>query len=297
MIRFRHYVLKEGAVNTTAEKGMYGLSVRPCFGYLDPLRVLEALRTSPFRYLEMTADEGEFFDRWTRQPTGIRKRIEDAGLSVWSVHGPRTGWSLGDLDEDARRDAVDATRTAFKPAAEVGADVVVVHSNKSRDEYPPGEYEPCLEATRVSLETLAPIAADFGLRLAVENMAGRSMTRPGMDVSEVLDLISGLGEHVGICFDTGHSNSAQKQVANQIRSAGHKLFTLHLNDTSGLIARDDHYVPGDGTIDWSDVLSALDEICFSSPRILEVKNRVEPEAGIALLERLSAVAIRWTKSR
>ncbi|TVQ24885.1 MAG: sugar phosphate isomerase/epimerase [Spirochaetaceae bacterium] len=280
-------------MNTTPGKSIYGLSVRPCFGYLEVPRVLEALKPSPFRYLEMTADEGEFFEQWTRQPVETRKRIEDAGLSVWSVHGPRTGWSLGDIDEDTRRDAVEATRKAFEPAATVGANVVVVHSNKSRDEYPLVEYEPSLAATRRSLETLAPMAADFGLRLAVENMAGRSVTRPGMDVAEVLELISGLGDHVGICFDTGHSNSAQKQVADQIRVAGQKLFTLHLNDTSGLMARDDHFVPYDGTIDWSDVLSALDEIGFSSPRVFEVKNRAEPEAGFALLERLSVLATRW----
>lgn len=67
------------------------------------------------------------------------------------------------------------------------------------------------------------------------------------------------------CVDTGHSNKAvrfgQPSAGDVIRMLGGSISTLHLNDNDGVL--DQHKIPMTGTIDWSDVLDALDEVGYS----------------------------------
>lgn len=67
-----------------------------------------------------------------------------------------------------------------------------------------------------------------------------------------------------ICVDTGHSNKAMRfgnpTPADVIRMLGKNIVALHLNDNDTFT--DQHKIPRTGTIDWDDVLNALDEIGY-----------------------------------
>jgi sugar phosphate isomerase/epimerase len=90
------------------------------------------------------------------------------------------------------------------------------------------------------------------MAVALETMGARSLAGPADEMLAVLDGLD--PARTGICFDTGHVHQGA-DVATYIRTVADRLLTLHLHDNHG--DRDEHNLPGQGTIDWPAVVSAL----------------------------------------
>ena len=246
---------------------VYGLSA----GILNSLSRTEALAEIArcgFSAVELGAGERSF-GGWTVDPATLRYELERAGLTLWSVHSPAAGCDLAAQEEQARLAALQVACLSLRPARDLGASVVVCHCNAPTKPFLPQDYQAGLTRTRRSLEVLAQEAGRVGVRLAVETMIPRPEKRPGQRVEELLGLIDGLGAHVGICIDTGHSYAGGANVADEVTRAGEKLFTVHINDSHGRFNEDEHLLPGEGTIDWRAFLAALDRMAFTAPRIFE----------------------------
>jgi sugar phosphate isomerase/epimerase len=132
--------------------------------------------------------------------------------------------------------------------------------------------------------------------MAVENMPWRDQgmlapdrTMPGASVPQIIGLIEGLGDHVGICLDVGHSNVVGLSAAQEALDGGALLFCLHIQDNDGL-GQDQHLLPGEGTINWSDFLIALDTLHFAGMRTFEVLRGHEPDL---LLQGMADLAKAW----
>ena len=104
-------------------------------------------------------------------------------------------------------------------------------------------------------------------------------------------LRAGLGDHVGICFDVGHSNANVPDPVEEIRAAGENIFCVHIQDNDGK-GEDQHLVPGEGTVNWPAVLAALDRYAPESIWNFEIalKDRDLDE----LLATLAALRKEWT---
>ena len=130
--------------------------------------------------------------------------------------------------------------------------------------------------------------------MAVENLpdcVGEERgTRPGVRVDDLLRLIEGLGEHVGILLDVGHCNISDTDPAAEAHLAGDKLLELHLQDNEGIPGEDQHLLPGLGTIDWEALLDALDAMGYSGLRTFEAGR---PEPSDELLRRLGTLRTTW----
>jgi len=261
-------------------------------GALPRAEALARISSAGFEHVELSASEGHLGD-WISDPSAARRDIESAGLRAWSVHSPGASFDMAASDEAVRSAVVASAASCFAPAAEAGASVAVVHCNSPGKPFDPDDYDASLARTRESLRTLAPFAAEAGLRMAVENMIPRPGKRPGCDVREVLALIDGLGDHVGVCLDTGHNNATGADVPGQVLILAEKLFTVHIQDNHGRPNEDEHLIPGDGTIDWDAFLDALDEIGFASPRIFEVIHDGEAGAFDETMTRLADLVARW----
>jgi sugar phosphate isomerase/epimerase len=270
---------------------LYGLSA----GIFDSLPRTEALAEiarAGFSAVELHVGEG-VFGNWVADPGSMRRDLDRAGLLPWSVHSPGDGWDLAAKEEQARLEAMRATRSSFRPARDLGASVVICHCNAPKKPFAPGDFSAGLARTRQSLEVLAEEAGRVGVRLAVETMIPRPDKRPGTRVSELLQLIASLGEHVGICLDTGHSHAAGADVAEEAILAGAKLFSVHIQDNHGRFNEDEHLLPGQGTIDWGAFLAALDRMAFKAPRIFEVKLLEGPDGPRRTLAQLANILSAW----
>jgi D-psicose/D-tagatose/L-ribulose 3-epimerase len=229
---------------------------------------LAKLAAAGFRELELSA-EAESLGGWLAHPAGARREIQAAGLRVRSVHTPEAGWDNGSLDPEKRRASAQAAGACLRPAAEVGAEVVVWHPNSSANDYTPALFGQYRAAAVESMAEFAGKARAAGLRVAVENLPRRGTPRPLTSVAELLPCVSALGAGVGICLDAGHSNANGLSAAAEARAAGASLLAVHIQDNDGG-GQDQHLLPGKGTTDWPAFVRALDEIGYAGGRIFEL---------------------------
>ena len=266
----------------------YGLAT-PMMGDMPRESALRAIAEAGFRQVELWAKAGHL-DDWVSDPAGLRPDLDRFGLTPFSVHSPSEGWHTADSDPEVRRTAVKLTGESLNWAAGVGADLVVVHPSSSREEEHAAGPELARARSRESLSVFAELAGELGLRIAVENLPIRAHKfRPGTTVADVLELIDGLGDHVGVCLDAGHSHLNKLDPAEEAGLAGAKLFTTHLQDNDG--SGDQHIAPGQGAIDWGAVLASLDRMAYAGGRIFEVSAGDDgPEKTLAAL---AEVRDRW----
>ena len=250
---------------------MYSLSTLIFHG-LSLDETIAGIARSGFSCVELSSEE--YADEFIRNPGKIRRRLEQEGVRPWSVHSPSQGWDNGTSNDAERKKSVEAAAVCFGPAAEVGAEIVICHPDASKKMTTKQQYKDCKAFSRQSLEIIADHAKKTGIKIALENMPARNKLRPSSSVSELLEMIDGLGDHVGICIDAGHSNANGLIAAEDARLAGEKLFAVHIQDNDGK-GEDQHLLPGLGTTDWDRFLNTLDEIGFTGPRIFELSHTEE----------------------
>ena len=252
---------------------------------------LPKVASAGFRQVELS-DYRHPSSRWWEDPPAMKRALADAGLAARTVHSPGTGWNNGDPDDATRLASVDAASSFFGPAAEVGIDIVIVHPNAPVSyEFTQEGFEAGLARSVDSLGILAERAKDAGLRLAVENLPMRHTPRPSGVIGDTLRMIDSLGDHVGVCFDVGHSNANVADPTAEIRTAGERIFCVHLQDNDGK-GEDQHLIPGDGTVDWLAVIDALDRYAPASIRNFETG--LEGRDVDELLATLAALRKEWT---
>lgn len=201
-------------------------------------------------------------------PGPVGREICDAGQLVHSVHG---GWGsnsivceridLGSGDERVRGESVDDVRRCIDWAVGVGARHLIVHpGGLSASE----EMEIRAESLVRSLRALAEAAPGESF-VCVENMP-RGVW-PGSEMGDLARIVERVGRsEVALVVDTGHA-AIVEDAASQTKKAGARLASTHVHDNDG--KQDSHKIPGSGIVDWSSWITALDEIGYGGPVMLE----------------------------
>jgi sugar phosphate isomerase/epimerase len=251
---------------------------------------LALIGEASFREVEISGDEAWLFDLPRLQAV-----LDANSLTARSLHTPPAGWDNASPDEALLRASLAVGHSAIEHAAALGAEIVICHGNKPSESSMPGAsftadtFAASYARSRASLEELAEHAARVGVKLALENLPARGAPRPTARMSEVISLIAGLGDHVGICLDVGHSNANGYSAADDAREARDQLLCLHIQDNDGG-GEDLHWLPGQGTIDWDAFLDALDEIRFAGMRTFEAMRGLD---AADMLEALANLSRRW----
>ena len=132
-------------------------------------------------------------------------------------------------------------------------DMVCMHLTTHSD--PPMYNELGLER----IKKIVQHAKNLGIKIAFEN------TRiPGyleFVLGEVKD------ENVGLCLDVGHLHVHFDDKLDW-EFFRNRIFAVHMHDNDK--SYDQHLLPGDGTIDWKDVLGKLKEHGYTGPITLEL---------------------------
>jgi sugar phosphate isomerase/epimerase len=234
---------------------------------------LDIIRQCGFQLVEVLAN-GSPQGRDLREEQAVEEiweLVSGRGMQVWSVHnefGP--GWDLAAPVESERREAVSNAAALLRGAGALGAHYVVLHAGEYVVEEP---VERQLERFLVSAQRLVPVAAEAGVRLALENLPPEHLGHSPEQIEWLLERLA--EEVVGFCCDTGHAVLAGGQPAAYVNQFGPRLIAAHLQDTDG--QEDGHLFPGRGRVDWEGFFAALREIGFDRPLTLEAA----PPAGMS----------------
>jgi sugar phosphate isomerase/epimerase len=236
----------------------------------------------------------ELYPRWSNPPeaAAVARQIREAGLAVWSAHGPwgNEAWvarrvDLGSLDVELRQDSIADVRRAIRWLAEAGGRCLVVHPGVLSQ---PTDFDARRSALLDSLAAFAEHAAKHNVIVCVENLPPGSF--PGTRTADNAAIVRQLAaSHIGLCLDTGHANIVA-DVASEARAAGDLLRTTHVHDNDG--RRDEHLPPGLGSVRWPEFSAALAEIGYDGVVMLECPRylREHPEVVTdEFRERLAAI--------
>jgi sugar phosphate isomerase/epimerase len=197
-------------------------------------------------------------DSLSQQTSAVKQLSEHHELPICAVHSPcllftQRVWGTdpwGKLERSAEM------------AHAVGADVVVVH--------PPFRWQKEYAAGFVN--GIAALEESTGLAFAVENMypwrasarRGVEMYLPGWDPSDET--------YANTTIDLSHAAIAQTNPTEMAERLGSRLRHIHLTDGSGS-PRDEHLVPGRGSMDAAGFLQHLGRTGFGGHIVVEINTR------------------------
>lgn len=179
---------------------------------------------------------------WETRAENIRRLIASNGLKVWSCHLPYSGTMDISVLDDARR---ASNLALFKRMIRLCGELyhpqrLVLHPSS----------EPISEADRprrlanakASIRELAPVAAEIGAVLCVENLPRTCL---GRVTAEMKELIADTPD-VMVTFDTNHLliEDHEKYFDELADCIGN----IHVSDYDRIDER--HALPGNGVIDW-----------------------------------------------
>ena len=197
-------------------------------------------------------------DALSQQTSAIKQLSDHHEMPVCAIHSPCLLWTQrvwgtepwGKLQRSAEL------------AVEVGAEVVVVH--------PPFRWQRDYAAGFV--DGIAALESSTGIAFAVENMypwrassrRGMEMYLPGWDPSQQ--------PYANTTIDLSHAAIARSDVVEMADRMGDSLRHIHLTDGSGS-AKDEHLVPGRGSMHADAFLAHLAERGFEGHIVLEINTR------------------------
>lgn len=246
----------------------FGMCTQAAFGnrgLLTPEQIAQ-LRPAGIECVEIGGPNTMCFDYGSdAYAETIAQAVRDAGLRVWSFHGPFCPIAMD--DPDVRKEAIDLLIRGGRVAALLGAGRMVLHPGRDvPSENLAREVGWCREAIARALDEIPA-----GVALAVESCSAPYL---GMRRADLLEVITGFDPaRVGICLDTGHWNKAGHVMESAPEIAA-RVQTVHLHDGRG--PEDDHRMPGDGTIDWPVLLHTLRDGGYRGPWMLEAGPRGRP---------------------
>jgi len=161
-------------------------------------------------------------------------------------------------EKSRRIDAMDEIKRALEAAERIPFKNLVVHLGESTDRWSPRS----IEYGMTALEHLGAFARPLGVRLLVENLLSEATTP-----EHLVSLFEMSHLDVSVCLDLGHAH-IDPGVAEAITVLGDRIGSVHVHDNHG--TKDEHLWPGDGTIDWTTIARAIQDLSKSPAIVLEI---------------------------
>ena len=161
----------------------------------------------------------------------------------------------------------------FECCAELGIETVVIHP--IQDGPFKQKSEELLLRSVEFYKSLIPMAREYGVKMATENMWQRDENRKIIDdtcaspeqLCRCVDMVD--SEWLVACLDIGHVVLCDREPADFIRALGpDRLKALHVHDNDKV--SDQHVLPFTGKIDWLSTCSALGEIGYTGDFTFEI---------------------------
>ena len=252
-----------------------------CFYRRDLFEVLELIHAGGFSMLEISSapDHLDYHDRDRLER--LRRDLDDLTLEAYSFHAPYgEGIDISSPDRVVRERARDEMLRAVEAAALLRARHFVLHPGpETSDDVPVTERAERLRHTAAVLDVVARRCRDLGVGLCLENKLGHLLFSAPQDL---LWLLGSMREvDVGVCLDTGHA-FLTRDLAEVVRKLGPYVRMVHAHDNRG--------ESDEGSIDWTDLVTRLDDMDFHGGLIVELDGDSDDDPVTRLA---SARHARW----
>jgi len=217
--------------------------------------------------------------------------LTDRADTQWSRH-VAPNLNLIAPEKSHRIAAMDEVKRALESAEQVPFAAAVLHLGLRETAWD----DAAIEHSITAIEHLKAFASPLGVRLLLENLQNEVTTPEHL----LYILKTGHFDSVGVCLDVGHLHlatpandaPADSGVGAAADLLGARIAQVHIHDNHGPFPaerpfsdstdmKDEHLWPGDGTIDWPAVASALAALPPATPGILEiVSERDEPPDSV-----------------
>ena len=179
---------------------------------------------------------------WETRAKNIQKLIKDYGLNVWSCHLPFSGTlDISVLDDAKRAENVALIKRMIRLCGELyKPQRLVLHP--SSEPISDADRPQRLANAKASIREIAPVAAEIGAVLCIENLPRTCL---GRVPSEMVELISDTPD-VMVTFDVNHLLMDTHE--HYFDLLGDRIGNVHMSDYDRIDER--HALPGDGVIDW-----------------------------------------------
>jgi sugar phosphate isomerase/epimerase len=225
---------------------------------------IAAVRAAGFGGVEILCKPGHFEPDNQAHVEEVRSALCGWPDVVVTFHAPFHTADLGTTDPDVWESDVAQVARSLEAASTFGARSATIHTRghgKGLD-WEDGSFA----AFRRALDRLMLTAVEHNMTLAVENLPPLRFTS---EPRELLGLLDGYPPGlIGVCFDTGHAHNTGKLIDIAVALSPRAL-AMHIHDNHAE-GKDEHLVPGQGTIPWSELVAALRSRGFAGRCVLEV---------------------------
>lgn len=192
----------------------------------------------------------------------LAKKYADAyGVALWSFHLPFMPFFKIDISSPLlAKKSVNYLSELIKKGANGGIEKFIIHS--SGEPIAPFDRAGRMATAKESLRKLNEAAKNCGAVLCVEDLPRTCL---GRDSADILELLSAAPE-LRVCFDTNHL--LRESIPVFIRAVGEKIVTLHVSDYDFLDEK--HWLPGEGKINWNELIEELKAVGYNGPWLYEV---------------------------
>lgn len=254
-----------------------------CLPSWDVDRTFEWARTNGWPVIELHGGARYRLIDWREIARGGQNPIaevqERTGVRVCGImHGLLPFLSP---DPGARARAVEELEVLLRAAAR--SDIGLVSTFTGRD--PAKTLEENLELMASVFDPVLELAYDLGVRIAFENCPMYEQWPHAANIAVAPVMWRQIFErlpaaHLGLNLDPSHLVWQGIDIARAIGEFGGRLFLVQAKDTEVLtkVLRDEgmltlrwwrHRLPGHGEIDWTAVFSALTEVRYPGPMVVE----------------------------
>lgn len=203
-------------------------------------------------------------------------RVRDSGLPVGAVYSQVRDPGLLSARNSERAAAVDQIVARAEAAAGIGASVLIVVPLFGEAKLSAYEtiLDPATSETAVLLAGLTELAErvrDLPLTITLEPL-NPAETHFLTDPTRAAQLCRAIDSpHIATMVDTYHCHRSEQDISEKIADVGVQLSLVHLSDS-------DRRLPGEGSIDFAEVLRTLDRRGYAGWLGLECKHDGDDDA-------------------
>ena len=233
------------------------------FAESDLKKCFELAKDAWFDGVEVALDEKGLIslESTKEDAVTVKAMADEAGIELYSV-ASMLYWTYNytSENEENRKKAKEITKKQLQVASWLGCDSILVVPGAVGVDWIAGsevvDYEVAYNRAYEALKELAPVAEEYKVYIAIENVGNKFLLSP-LEMRGLIDSID--SEYVGAYFDVGNILSCG-YPEQWIRILGNRIKKIHLKDYKRSTSDMVDLLAGD--VDYIAVMAMLDKIGY-----------------------------------